>query len=172
VDLAEHTLQWYGVYRSRAIRVILLREPGRRRRTGYHLALITTDLSTPAAHIIERYAARWSVEVSIEDAKQITGVGQARNRTPTAVARTVAFGLLVQTVVVLWYAQHGHSQHTVTERRRNAPWYRSKTQPAYHDMIITLRRTLIAAQFRAGTTRQPTPHETRAIHLAWAQAAA
>jgi len=38
--------------------------------------LITTDLTTPATAIIARYAARWSIEVAIEDAKQITGVGE------------------------------------------------------------------------------------------------
>ena len=33
-------------------------------------------------------------------------------------------------------------------------------------------RILIAAQFHPGVLRQPTPEEIRAVHLAWAQAAA
>ena len=136
------------------------------------LALITTDLDTPADRIVARYAARWSIEVAIEDAKQSTGVGQARNRTATAVARTVPFGLAVQTLIVIWYAGHGHSPEIAADRRAAAPWYRTKTEPAYHDMIITLRRTLIAARFRAGKARQPTPEETLAVHAAWTQAAA
>lgn len=168
VLLAEHTVLWYGVYRSRAVRLILVRDITR---PGL-LALITTDLDTPAEQIIARYAARWSIEVAIEDAKQLTGVGQARNRTATAVARTVPFGLAVQTLTVVWYAGHGHHHDTITERRRQAPWYRDKTEPAYHDMIITLRRTLITARFRAGKARQPTPEETLAVHTAWAEAAA
>jgi hypothetical protein len=172
VELAELRCLWYGVYRSRTVRVILLREPGRRSKSGYHLALITTDLDSPAADIVTRYAARWSVEVAIEDAKQLTGAGQARNRTPTAVARTVPFALIVQSLVVLWYTRHGHHPDTITERREQAPWYRTKTHPAYHDMIIKLRRVLIAARFRAGKAANPTPEETRAIQLAWAEAAA
>jgi hypothetical protein len=172
VELADTHCLWYGVYRSRTVRVILLRDPGRRTRAGYQLALLTTDLTSPADHIITRYAARWSVEVAIEDAKQITGAGQARNRTPTAVARTVPFALATQSLVVLWYTLHGHQPDTVTERRHQAPWYRNKTQPSYLDMIIKLRRILITARFRAGTTRQPTPEETLAIHAAWAEAAA
>ena len=172
VELADIHCLWYGVYRSRTVRVILLRDPDRRTTTGYHLALISTDLTTAADQIVTRYAARWSIEVAIEDAKQITGVGQARNRTPTAVARTVPFALTVQSLVVLWYTLHGHQPDTITARRDQAPWYRDKTQPSYFDMIIKLRRVLITARFRAGTARQPTPEETLAIHAAWAEAAA
>jgi DDE superfamily endonuclease len=170
VDIADSRCLWYGAYRCRPIRVILLRDPGTG--SGYHLALLTTDLTSPTETIVERYAARWSIEVAIEDAKQITGVGQARNRIPTAVTRTVPFGFLTQTLVVLWYTQHGDHHATVSERRAHAPWYRSKTEPAYHDMITTLRRALITARFRAGKTRNPTPEETQAVLLAWAQAAA
>jgi len=172
VELADTTCLWYGAYRSRAVRVILLREPQRRSTNGYHLALITTDLHTPADQIITRYAARWSIEVAIEDSKQITGVGQTRTRTARAVTRTVPFGLLTQTLVVLWYTEHGDHHTTIAQRRTEAPWYTSKTQPSYQDMITTLRRTLITARFRAGRPHQPNPEETQAVLLSWAQAAA
>ena len=73
---------------------------------------------------------------------------------------------------MLWYARHGHDPADITDRQQATPWYRTKTEPAYHDMIIKLRRTIIAARFRAGTTRNPTPEETLAVHAAWANAAA
>lgn len=79
---------WYGSYRSRTVRVVLVREPASKAKAGYDLALITTDLASPAAEIVARYAARWSIEVAFEDARQITGVGEARNRTPAAVERS------------------------------------------------------------------------------------
>src|SRR5690242_4861754 len=145
VHLTEIVCLWYGAYRSRTIRVILVRDPDRPTRSGYQLALITTDLTSPAEAIVERYAARWSIEVAIEDAKQSTGVGQARNRVPAAVERTVPFALITQTLVIIWYTGHGDHHATVTERRRQAPWYRSKTHPAYQDMLTTLRRVLITA---------------------------
>jgi DDE superfamily endonuclease len=170
VTIAEHTCLWYGVYRSRAVRVILLRDNATT--TGYDLALVTTDLTSPAEVIVARYAARWSIEVAIQDAKQITGVGQARNRTARAVERTVPFGLITQGIVVVWYALHGHHPDVTTQRRIQAPWYRTKTQPSYLDMIVKLRRTLIAAKFRGGTPRQPTPEEILAVHAAWKEAAA
>ena len=172
VLVAELTCLWYGTYRSRAIRVVLVRESGTRPKAGYHLALITTDLHTPADLVVARYAARWSIEVAFEDAKQITGVGEARNRTTSAVARTVPFGLITQSIVVLWYTHHGHSTDIAADRRAQAPWYRDKTQPAYLDMIVELRRTLIAARFRGGKHASPTPKETLEVQLAWAEAAA
>lgn len=145
--LAEQRCLWHGVYRSRAVRVILLKEPGSRAKNGYDLALVTTDLHTPAAQIVQRYAARWSVEVAIEDAKQITGVGQARNRARKAVGRTVPFEFYTQSLVVVWHAQHGHRPDIAERRRQAAPWRQSKTQPSYLDMLTELRRVLIAARF-------------------------
>jgi hypothetical protein len=172
VHIAETRCLWYGVYRCRTVRVILVREPGSRAKNGYHLALITTDLDSPAEQIVARYAARWAIEVAIEDAKQITGVGQTHTRTPQAVERAVPFGLTVQSLVIIWYAGHGHHPDLPAQRRAAAPWYRTKTHPAYHDMISTLRRILIAARFRAGQARNPTPEEIVQVQLAWAEAAA
>jgi hypothetical protein len=121
VQIAEVRCLWYGVYRSQAVRVILVRDPARRLRTGYDLALVSTDLTSPADQLVARYATRWAIEVAFADAKQITGVGQARNRSPRAVQRTVPFGLLTQSLVVVWYTLHGHHPHVTAERRHQAP---------------------------------------------------
>ena len=71
-----------------------------------------------------------------------------------------------------WYARHGHHHDITAQRRAEAPWYRTKTHPAYLDMIVKLRRVLITARFRAGKADNPNPHEIHAIRLAWAEAAA
>jgi DDE superfamily endonuclease len=166
VTICERRCLWPGVFRSRPVRVIAVTEPRR------FLALLTTDMATPAGQLITRYAGRWAIEVAIEDAKNITGAGEARNRLPRAVERTVPFALFTQSIVIIWYHLAGHSPAIARDRRDRAPWYATKTCPAYIDMIIKLRRVLIAAQFHPGVPRQPTPEEIRAIHLAWAQAAA
>ena len=167
VTVHERRCLWPGVYRSRPVRVIVVTEP---RRPG--LALVTTDMATPAEQLITRYAGRWAIEVAIGDAKNITGAGEARNRLPRAVERTVPFALFTQSIVIIWYHLAGHSPAIARDRRERAPWYATKTRPAYIDMIVKLRRVLIAAQFHPGVPRQPTPEEIRAVHLAWAQAAA
>jgi hypothetical protein len=167
VTVHERRCLWPGVFRCRPVRVIVVTEP---RKLG--LALVTTDMATPAAQLITRYAARWAIEVAIFDAKNITGAGEARNRLPRAVERSVPFALFTQSIVIIWYHLAGHHPAIARDRRDRAPWYATKTCPACTDMIIKLRRVLIAAQFHPGVARQPTPEEIRAIHLAWAQAAA
>jgi hypothetical protein len=87
VRIAEIRCLWYGSFHTQIVRVILLREDGAD--TGYDLALVTTDLHSPAAALITRYAWRWSIEVTFAEARELLGVGQARNRTENAVRRTV-----------------------------------------------------------------------------------
>ncbi|WP_433824481.1 IS701 family transposase [Actinoplanes sp. CA-015351] len=168
VTLADTVCLWYGVYRSRAIRVILLRDHAMT--SGYGIAVFTTDLHTSAERIISRYAARWSIEVAFADAKQLTGVGEARNRTRTAIDRTVPLGLITQSLIIVWY--HLHGTDTVTARRAEAPWYRTKTRPAYLDMIVQLRRVMIAARILGHNRGQPTPQQIHDVCLAWEQATA
>src|SRR5699024_5453942 len=68
---------------------------------------------------------------------------QARNRTRAAVERTVPLQFLAYSLVVVWYRLHGDGQADVSARRRDQPWYRSKTDPAFADMIAALRRAVI-----------------------------
>jgi DDE superfamily endonuclease len=163
------TCLWYSVFGTRPVQVILVRD---RSASGYDLALVTTDLGAGLAPVIERYAARWSIEVAIQDAKQEFGAGQARNRTAGAVRRTVPFQLACQAIAVTWYATAGHHPADVEDRRARAPWYRSKARPSTADMTAKLRRVLIAARFRSSRPDQPTPEEIRAIRLAWETPAA
>jgi hypothetical protein len=112
------------------------------------------------------------VEVAIEDARQVFGAGQARNRTARAVERTVPFQLACQAITTTWYATAGHDPADVEDHRARAPWYTAKAQPSTADMLGKLRRVLIAARFRASRPDQPTPEEIHAIRLAWEDAAA
>src|SRR6201990_1103869 len=91
---------------------------------------------------------------------------------PQAVNRTWAFGMYIYTLVVLWYALHGHRSGIVADRRVHAPWYLSKTDPSFADMLTALRRTLIAARFMGSRPAQPTNAEIRQVQRAWALAAA
>jgi len=146
---------WYEVWGKRPVRVLLVKEP--KRTDGYDIALISMDVDAGGAELIERYDERWSIEVCFEDAKQTTGVGEARNRVKKAVERTVPFGLLCQTLTIAWYALHGRAEDDVRRRRLSAPWYQQKRSPSYQDMLASLRRELIIAQYRAvtGSARQP-----------------
>jgi hypothetical protein len=166
LDLAEVTCLWYGCLDTITVRVILARGA----RTT--LVLVTTDLEAPAAALVERYAARWEIEQAFADARHVLGAGEGRTRTRRAVQRTVPFALLVHTLVVIWYARHGHDPAGITARRAAEPWYPGKTEPAFEDMLTKLRRVLICARISGGSAAQPTPEQTIAVQAAWAAAAA
>src|SRR6266516_2709479 len=169
IQAAAITCLWHGVFGARPVQVILVRD---RVQAGYDLALATTDLTASPAQVIERYASRWSAGVAVEDAKQVFGAGEARNRLATAVHRTVPFTLACQTISMLWYATAGHHPGDVAEHRARAPWYRTKAEPSTADMIAKLRRVLVAAKYRPVQVAPPTPAEIHAITLAWEAAAA
>jgi hypothetical protein len=178
VQITERVCLWYGSFRGRTVRTILVRDTKPRTRgrddRGYGLPLVTTDLDSSAEDLVARYASRWGIEQAFADARQIIGVGQTRNRTRRAVERTVPFGLICFSVVTIWYTLHGHAPQDVTghrtRARARARWYTTKTEPSYDDMAVKLRRVIIAARFHGPCPEQATPQETRAVLAAWAAA--
>jgi hypothetical protein len=169
VELASTVGQWYGSWHATPLRIVLVRRPGRK---GFDIALYCTDPEATDEEVLADYAGRWPIETAFQTGKQHTGAGQAHNRRQTAVERTAPFALLVQSLVILWYALHGNPGQDVDRRLNQAPWYRTKTDPSYQDMIATLRRVIIAARFKRTPADQPTPEEIAEIQLAWAAAAA
>jgi hypothetical protein len=169
ISAATVTCLWPTVFGTRQVTVVLIRD---RSAAGYDLALVSTDAAATAAQVIERYASRWSIEVTLEDARQVFGAGQARNRTARAVERTIPFQLACQAVTTCWYATVGHDPADVADHRARAPWYASKAQPSTADMAAKLRRVIIAARFKASRPDQPTPEEISVLRLAWEDAAA
>jgi len=164
------TCLWYGSWRTRQVRLILARN--QRTTSGYDLALVTTDPDASPAALVTRYAARWGIGQAFADARNVLGAGEARNRARRAVERTVPFALLVHTLIICWYTRYGHRPADIDDRRAAQPWYRTKHEPAFEDMVIKLRRTMIAARISPARTTQPTPRQIRAVLAAWDAAAA
>ena len=73
-------------------------------------------------------------------------------------------------ITVIWYALHGHHPADVADRREQAPWYTTKTEPAFSDMAAKLRRVIIAARFSPKHQAAPTKAEIQAVQQAWAHA--
>src|SRR6476659_10374020 len=71
VQITEITCLWYGSFRSRTVRVILVRDDKPRTRSrddrGYGLPLVTTDLESSAEDLVARYASRWGIEQAFAD---------------------------------------------------------------------------------------------------------
>jgi DDE superfamily endonuclease len=166
--LAQVDCLWGPLGPDTPARVIVVQDTSKP--SGYQLALITTDLQAPAAEIVERYADRWPIEVAFEEGKELFGVGHARNRTPTAVQRTVPFQFISLTLAIAWYAAAGHHPDVVAEHRARAPWYLTKATPSFADMLAKLRRVIIAAEYHPGQARTPTTREITRVQEAWAAA--
>ncbi len=138
---------WHGSFKTAPGRVILVRDPASPR--AYDLGLFTLDASTDPAAIAERYSWRWPIEPSNATGKQILGVGDACNRVQKAVERTVPFGFLIQTLLIVWYTVFAYGPADIDRRRRLCPWYRTKTSPSAADMLARLRRDFLQARICA-----------------------
>jgi hypothetical protein len=154
--------------------VILVRDDRSRTRDrddrGYGLPLVTTDLESVAEDVVARYASRWGIEQAFAEARQIVGVGEARNRTRRAVERTVPFGLICFSVVTVWYALHGQCADDVTSHRARAAGTPQRPNRPSTTWPSSSAGSSSPPRFRGPRPDQATPQETRAVLAAWAAA--
>jgi hypothetical protein len=99
-------------------------------------AFYSTCPSATAEQVIAWYAIRWSIEVMNHDSKQHLGFEEPQGWTRRAVERTAPLAMLLYSLIVLWFAREGHRSWSSLA----CPWYQSKTEPSFTDMLITLRR--------------------------------
>jgi hypothetical protein len=115
----------------------------------YDPGIFTPDPRLSPAGAINRYSWRWPIEPSNAAGKQVTGAGDACNRTIRAVERTVPFAFLIQSLMICWYAISCDPAAGLEQRRQRNPWYASKATPAAADMHAALRDALVQARINA-----------------------
>lgn len=99
-------------------------------------AFYSTCHAATAEQVISWYASRWSIEVAFHDSKQLLGFEEPQGWSPKAVERTAPLAMLLYSLIVLWFAQEGHRVYQPLD----CPWYTSKVDPSFADMLTTLRR--------------------------------
>ena len=99
-------------------------------------AFFSTCTSATAEQVLTWYSWRWSVEVAFREAKQHLGFEEPQGWTRRAVERTAPIAMLLYGLIVYWYATEGHRNYRELER----PWYTTKRQESFADMLATLRR--------------------------------
>jgi hypothetical protein len=131
---------YYKAGKDRLLRIVLVRdlEGGRPDQMFY-----CTRLDWDARTILSHYAARWSVEVMHQNAKQMMGLEDPANRTPRAVERTAPVGLALYGLTLIWFDRDGHRSVSFPDR----PWYPGKEEPSYADILGSLRRESWRGQF-------------------------
>ena len=125
---------WYSSARSRLLRIVVVRDPSRRRRDD---CFFSTDLTLQPPQILETFALRWPLEVCFRDVKQFLGFEDPQNRVSKATLRTAPLILYIYDLTLLWYATSGHllANQSALERL----WYQRKTSVSFEDILRTLR---------------------------------
>ena len=143
--------------KDRLLTIVLVRdtEGGRPDQMFY-----CTRLDWDARTILSHYAARWSVEVMHQNAKQMMGLEDPANRTPRAVERTAPVGLALYGLTLIWFDRDGHRWLEFPDR----PWYPGKEEPSYADILGALRRESWRGQF-AGVDWEQEGQETPLAQL-------
>ena len=99
LSIKQMDAQWYQGRGPELLRVVVVRLT-----TGKlpHRVYFCTDPSCPPDEILERYTARWQIEVCFRDLKQHLGFGAGPARSRHAVERVTPFAAYVYSITVLW----------------------------------------------------------------------
>jgi hypothetical protein len=148
---------YYKAGKDRLLVIVLVRDTeGGRPDQMFYCTRVDWDAET----ILSHYAARWSVEVMHQNAKQMMGLEDPANRTPQAVERTAPVGLALYGLTLIWFDRDGHRSLSFPDR----PWYPGKEEPSYADILGTLRRESWRGQF-AGVDWEGDGQETPLAQL-------
>lgn len=142
------TCLWYHVSKDRPIKLLIVRDPSGNQKDDY---MFCTDPTVSDAEIIGRFAARWPIEESIHDGKQLGGLEQVQGWCPRTVERQAPLALIVQTLVKVWYLRHG--VHAKNAQPKGTDWTAPKDHPSYLDMLATLRKVLWTARININSPR-------------------
>jgi len=140
---------WRNGARRRPLRLIVLSpQPYRRSPQGrllYREAayILTTDLTTPAAVLIQAYLDRWQIEVAHRDEKSVVGVGQAQVWNDRAVTRQPAFAVAAYASLLLAGLKAYGGQRSA-ELPALPRWRGQAGRPSCLDLVNTLRAQLDA----------------------------
>jgi len=132
----QFTVLWYHSAGPEALTVVLCRDPdGKYADTVF----FDTDETASAKDIIERYASRWSIEITNRDTKQLLGAADPQCRKENSVIRAPMFAYWAYSFVVLWFVQQfARAKDLVADP---APWYRQKRSFTFSDMLAAARRS-------------------------------
>lgn len=145
---------WYHVGKDRPIKLLIVRDPSGRQTDDY---MFCTDATVSEVEIIERFAARWPIEESIHDAKQLGGFEQVQGWCPKTVVRQAPVAMIVQTLVKAWYLTYGIKARSA--QPKGTDWSASKEHPSYLDMLATLRKALWAERINTKSLLRSGMHE-------------
>jgi hypothetical protein len=151
---------WQRGGKKQPLRLIVLASTGYRQskhgRRQYHKPayLLTTDLKTPVAILIQDYFDRWAIEVNHRDEKEILGVGQAQVWNEKSVCKVPA--LIV--AMYSWLLLSALECYGPTRTNAYLPlpkWRRPARRASCQDMVTLLRKQLADKPTKFPTAQTP-----------------
>ena len=131
---------WYHVSKDRPIKLVIIRDPAGEQADDFAFC---TDPTVSEVEIVERFAARWTVEETIHDGKQHGGLERVQGWCPKTVVRQAPMALVVQTLVKAWYLNYvARRKGTVPGGADDRNWLPHKDHPSFLDMLASLRWVL------------------------------
>ena len=140
---------WRNGARRRPLRLIVLAPQAYRRSPRGKLLyrdpayLLTTDLTTPVAVLIQAYLDRWQIEVAHRDEKSVLGVGQAQGWNEHAVIRQPPFAVAAYALLLLAGIKAYGGQRS-SDLPALPRWRGRAGRPSCLDLVNTLRLQLAA----------------------------
>lgn len=112
-------------------------------RTSYRdpAYLLTTDLTSPIAQLLQIYFDRWQIEVNHREEKSILGVGQAQLTSERSVPRQPAFAVAGYSMILLASILE-FGPHRTNSFLPLPKWRRKATRPSLLDLLTLLRTEL------------------------------
>jgi hypothetical protein len=127
---------WYNSAGEEPLNLVLSRDPSRKCKDT---VFFDTDPLATAGEIIERYAARWSIEVTNRETKHLLGAAEPQCRKENSVIRAPMFAYWSYSFVVLWFVDQFHTAKNLVADP--PPWYRHKSNYTFSDMLAAARRS-------------------------------
>jgi hypothetical protein len=161
---------WQGGAKKREVRLFVVAPVGYRtskkgrkyyRQPAY---LLTTDLTTAAAVLLQDYFDRWGIEVNHRDEKETLGVGEAQVWNQNSVSKVPA--LLV--AMYSWLLLAGLKCYGPKRTQDYEPlpkWRRGAKRPSCLDLVTLLRKQLVEHPVKFDTAKAAPTYETM-IHAA------
>jgi len=118
------------------VRWVVVRDPKGKRSDE---VFFTTDRSLSPSEIVECYTRRWCIEVTFEEARRHLGIETLRNRTRSAISRSVPMLFALYSLIVVWFALNRPEEKSPVNV---APWY-SKRHVTFSDMLSYARGEIL-----------------------------
>lgn len=158
-------IYWQGGSKKREVRLLVVAPVGYRTtkkgRKYYHSPayLLTSDLTTPAAVLLQAYFDRWGIEVNHRDEKEIIGVGEAQVWNQQSVSKVPALLVAMYGWLLLAGLQCYGARRT-DDYEPLPKWRRGAKRPSCLDLVTLLRKQLEQKPVTFATGQAPPSFQT------------